>query len=438
MSSRQTTFDDLKSTAGFKAGSECKMKYPVRLNYGIFGISFKAEANILSSLALALILCLSPLRSQEVELFGYFETQVSDTELDNEVFQLYTNKLRVDLKSYLSDNITFAANYDYITYHGKTEWNILALLPVHITSTVPSALQSLYTIGFVDENFLDNAYIKLSFNPLDLTVGKQQISPGTGYVWNPTDIFNTKDVLDPTYEQPGHNAVRMDIPIGYTHTITVLYGPEATWRTSEKLLQFKGRVSHFDYALIGIERQWIFHDYTQFDFQNSKFVGLPEKRRLLGASTAGELFGMGIWAEYAYNNMAVSKNFYELVVGTDYTFEAQTYLMLEYYRNTLGKNDYRKYDLNDWMRLIVGEQKAISHDQVYALIRHPFTDLLDLGMASIYSISDNSAALVPTLNYSLWENVEITAYLNINLGKEGTAYSASYGNGGLLRARVYF
>jgi len=57
---------------------------------------------------------------------------------------------------------------------------------------------------------------------------------------------------------------------------------------------------------------------------------------------------------------------------------------------------------------------------------------------TIYSISDNSFALVPTLNYSLSDNVEVFAYLNINFGKEGKVFAKNMGNGGMIRARVYF
>ena len=49
-----------------------------------------------------------------VELFGYYESQFLGMQLKGEFYQLFTNKLRVDLKSELSDNITFAANFDYI------------------------------------------------------------------------------------------------------------------------------------------------------------------------------------------------------------------------------------------------------------------------------------------------------------------------------------
>ncbi|KPK90707.1 hypothetical protein AMJ80_08065 [bacterium SM23_31] len=391
------------------------------------------------SLLLFLSFYVSPLMAQEeVELFGYFESQIMGAKIKSDFNQLYSNKLRVDIKSGFYENVTFAANFDYITYHGKTEWNVLDFLSSGITSKVSQDMESYYVIPFSDRNFLDNAYIRLTFENLDLTVGKQQISLGTGYVWNPMDVFNIKDVLDPTYEQPGHNAVRMDVPLGSIYTLTALYSPEDTWRNSAKLFRFKGRISHFDYSLIAIEKLWRFHDYTQLDTTDTAFPELPEKRRLLGASTAGELLGLGVWAEYGYNKMENSKDFHELVVGTDYTFDFQTYIMVEFYRNTLGKTDFEQYNINDWMRQFAAEQKAISRDQIYSFIQHPATDFLSMGLSSIYSISDNSLALVPTFNYSFSVNVDIMAYLNFNFGREGKVFAKNTGNGGLLRARIYF
>lgn len=393
----------------------------------------------LISVLLCIFCGISPVMAQEgVELFGYFESQIMGAEVKNNFNQLYTNKLRLDLKSSLSENITFAANFDYITYHGKTMWNVLDFLSPDVTSIVTQGAERFFVIPFSNQNFIDNAYLKLAFPDFDLTVGKQQISLGTGYVWNPTDVFNIKDILDPTYEQPGHNAMRLDVPIGTDYTFTALYSPEDTWKNSAKLIQFKGRISHFDYHLIAIEKRWRFHDYTRFDITKMSFVEMLEKRQLIGASTAGEFLGLGLWAEYGYNTMEKSKNFLELVVGTDYTFDFQSYIMIEYYRNTLGKEDYKQYNLNDWMRLFANEQKTISRDQIYCFIQHPVTDFLNLGLSSIYSISDNSLALVPTLNYSFSENVDIMAYLNFNFGEAGKAFSKITGNGGLLRARVYF
>ena len=95
-------------------------------------------------------------------------------------------------------------------------------------------MEYFYRFSFSDQTFLDNAYVMIRMKYADLIVGKQQISLGTGYVWNPTDIFNIKDILDPTYEQPGHNAIRLDIPIGTKYNLTGIYSPDDTWKNSTK------------------------------------------------------------------------------------------------------------------------------------------------------------------------------------------------------------
>jgi hypothetical protein len=384
-------------------------------------------------------LSLSSLSAQDrVDLFGYYEPQMMGAAVKDQFLQLFSNKLRVDLKWGPLDNVTFAANFDFITYHGKKEWNILDFLPSNVTGVIQEEMKPLYVIPFSDRIFLDNAYLKLAFKGFDLTVGKQQISMGTGYVWNPTDVFNIKDPLDPTYEQPGHNALRIDLPVGTSYTVTALYSPDEEWKSSSKMIQFKGRISHFDYSLLAIEKTWRFHDYTQFDFNSLSFLELPEKRRLLGISTAGEIFGLGVWAEFAYNWMQISDDFSELVAGLDYTFDFQTYVMAEYYRNTLGKTAFIDYDLNDWMRLMASEQKAIARDQIYALVQHPIADFINIGASCVANLSDGSFVLVPTLFYNFSDNVDIIAYLNINFGKEGTNFAKDLGSGGMIRARIYF
>ena len=373
-----------------------------------------------------------------VDIYGYFETQFMGTQLDNKVYQLFSNKLRLDLRSDISEKVTFAANVNFITYHGKKEWYVLDFLPGQVTRSIPDELYPVFKLSFEDEIFLDNAYLKLRFDLFDLTIGRQQISTGTGYVWNPTDIFNIKDLFDPTYEQPGHNAVMIEIPIGYDYTFSALYSPESDWESSTKMMRLKGRAFHFDYTLIAVEREWTFHDYTRLDPESGSFWGVSEKRRLFGISTVGEILGVGVLSEFAYNEMQFSKNFQEWIAGINYTFDFQTYFMFEYYHNTLGKKKSSQYTFNDWMRLFTNEQKSIAQDQTYILIQHPLTELLDGGMTGVFCISDKSYVLVPTFTYSLWENVDVMAYFSFNMGDPGTLYAKELGNGGMLRAKVFF
>ncbi len=388
-------------------------------------------------LALFLLAFLSA-QEKKIELFGYFEPQVMGTKVGHEFYLLNANKLRLDIKSKISEKVTFAANVNFITYHGKTQWNILDFLSSSITDSIPQEMKALYVLPFSNRIYLDNAFLKIAFKYFDLTLGKQQISLGTGYMWNPIDAFNIKDMLDPTYEQPGHNALRLDLPLGKAATFTALYSADDSWKNSAKLIQIKTRILHFDIALVAIEKVWRFHDYTQFDTAAMNFLELPEKRQLLGASLAGQLLGIGLWAEYASNKMESTDDFYELVVGADYTFAFQTYIMVEFYRSSQGKIDYLEYDLNDWMRMLTSEQKTIARDQIYLLVQHPVSDLSTLGVSSIYCISDKSLILLPTFQYNPAKNMEITAYLSFNFGREGKVFVTDMGNGVLIRARVYF
>ena len=112
--------------------------------------------------------------------------------------------------------------------------------------------------------------------------------------------------------------------------------------------------------------------------------------------------------------------------------------MAEYHRNSLGKETQDEYYLNDWMRYFTGETKTLSQDQLYGLIQYPITDLMLIGSSAIYSISDGSFAVIPTVYYSVFENVDLTLMFNIYVGEEDELFHNSLGNGGYLRAQVYF
>ena len=54
------------------------------------------------------------------------------------------------------------------------------------------------------------------------------------------------------------------------------------------------------------------------------------------------------------------------------------------------------------------------------------------------SVTGVSIAFVLMLTYNIFENVDLNLFLNFYCGKEGTAYSKNLGDGGMVRARVYF
>jgi hypothetical protein len=214
--------------------------------------------------------------------------------------------------------------------------------------------------------------------------------------------------------------------------VMLLYSPiEGTWDNSGKLIRLKIGLGHFDFTATGYE----FRDYLT-DFYSLSVIN--ERRRLGGFEFVGELFGLGVWFEGAYNFMEISEDFYEFLIGTDYTFDSGLYVLFEYQRNERGKTNYENYNINDWLRFYLGENKTISRDQIYGMISYPLTDLINLQLLSILSVNDVSAAIVPVIDYNIFENVDLNIMGNIYTGSEGKVYNSRLGNGLLIRARVYF
>jgi hypothetical protein len=369
----------------------------------------------------------------QVDLYGYFEPQYAGLYLDTTYYQSSYGKLRIDLASTDVKNVRFGANVIYLNYFGKTSWDLLEFLPDAIASSIPPEQRPYYQFSFKDTLYLDNAYFRMSARRVAIMIGKQQISFGTGYFSNPTDLFNTKDALDPTYEQPGHNALRLEIYPVPRVSITALYSPIAgTWDDSGKLGRIKVGLGHFDVSALG----YLYHQTTT-DFYT--FQQITRECRMIGGDIVGELLGLGLWGEGIYTILENNdNNTYEFLAGGDYTFEGGFYVMLEYHHNSSAKSDHAEYDLNDWMRYLTGETKTIDRDQVYGLIHYPLTDYLTIGSMGILSITDQSAAIIPMVDYSMFENLDIALMLNLNTGKEGTAYNREFGMGGFLRATVYF
>lgn len=388
----------------------------------------------LKSGILYLILLLSlfaPDAESKAEIFGYWEPQYTGVCFDTDYYHILTNKLRIDMKIDYSDDLSFGANFNFLLYGGKTRWNLLDYIPDRVSRTVDDQDSIFYEVDYENDVILDNVYLRGSIKYADITVGRQQISLGTGYAWNPTDIFNIKEISDTTYEQPGHNAVRLDIPLADRSDAIMIYQTDNDFERFAKLLRIKTGYGHFDYSLIVISSEREVTDFINFSSSE-------QDRLLVGGDIVGELLGLGVWAEYAYNFIDEGTDFAESVLGIDYTFRGGVYVMSEYYRNTEGKPDYRKYDLNDWLRFINAQTKAISRDQVYGLITLPLTDLITVGSSAIISVNDGSFSIIPTLNYSLLENLELQGFINIAFGKNGTVFDKDFGNGGVLRMRLYF
>lgn len=368
--------------------------------------------------------------AEPVQIFGYVRTEIASPELDD-MDPLYLYKLRLDFESSLSERLFLGGNINFLHYRGKNTGNFLNDIPESIAVQVPSNAVSFFDYTFDDEIVWDNLFIKYRFPEFDITLGKQQITFGSGYVWNPTDLFNIKSVIDPTGEKEGHKALRVDYPLGFQRGIMFIYDLEDPEEETGMLLQYKMNRGHFDYFFT-LASTW--RDFTDY----STLTSIRERSFMAGFDMVGEAFGIGLWFEGAYNWPETQKEFYEFVLGGDYTWPNGLYVLLEYFHSSRGCSGSGDCNISDWMGYFTGETKAISRDNLYIYSSFPVTDLLEVGISMATSISDGSSVLIPVMDYSLYEDIHLELYGGFNLGSHGTVYSKELGNGILGRLTWYF
>lgn len=378
------------------------------------------------------ITCLPAQQNQSLTFSGYFEPQWFFL-WTNEPEQMISSKLRLNGEKKLTPSIYFYANVNFITYHGKIHWDWTSFIPPSVISAIAPENLQYWQFYYQDQILLDNAYLQLFPGKWRITIGKQQLTFGSGYVWNPTDIFNRKDLNDPTYEQPGQNALRLDYNHGTNSRITLVFQPHEKFEHTTVFVRGKTTWKHFDIAVVGALTPW------------EKNIGTPagwEKiltgSRLVGLDLNGEVKGIGIYTEGAFRFRDNDRDYMEWLAGLDYTFDNGMMIMIEYYRNTLLPSSSSRLSPDDWFSYLSGEYKTLLRDQIFTmLVISPFPSSV-LSLSQIFDFHGRSMAFFPSLEYTIHDDLILTLIGQWLTGTGTDVFHQRFGKGGILRLRFYF
>jgi len=279
-----------------------------------------------------------------------------------------------------------------------------------------------------DTLYIDNMFLEFHHKLFDLTLGKQQIAPGVGYAWNPTDIFNLQDLMDPTYENEGISAVTLSIPLSYRTTLSGILQPKNSWNETVQYYQLKSGIGQFDLSAL--------YSRSQLS-QTGLFGASVQTHDLYGFNLEGEMFGLGIRSEVATHRLDYSDNLkYEYIIGADYTFKNSLYLLTEFYHSDLGaKTDQTAFD--DYLVYFAGERKSLNQNYLFALAMYPLGDLLDISAFGIINLDDKSAVIAPQLMYRIFQDVELSIMGSWFVGDNTDEYGYQE-HGARVRLRAYF
>jgi hypothetical protein len=261
---------------------------------------------------------------------------------------------------------------------------------------------------------MDRALIKLYFGSFDLIFGKQQIAWGTGYVFNPTDIWNIKDPTDPNGSKIGVLAANLDFFFGENSSLNIIAAPGSNFDHMKYGFRIKSTAGRYEYSLSAIRD----------NSDDAALLNIPERLQL-GADFSGEIINeIGFFGEAAISNpryagMEMNETdsvYIQFCTGFDYTFKSGLYLLGEYYYNGIGKRDYRNYDLKSFTRLTGGEMSGLAQNYISAVVKYPFLNDYSCTLISLVNMDDLSCALIPELEYSFHQNISVRLNSNLYTG----------------------
>lgn len=362
---------------------------------------------------------------QGVRLTGYLEHQFTANHGDSGWSPIDYDRLRVDLNARAGRGTRLSASVVYQIYRGDTRVELQNALPDEFDALADSAY-----VELEDQHFVNHAYVAFAPGPVEVIVGKQYLTWGAAWVFNPTELFRPKRLFEPTYEREGVGALAAKVPLGSLSDVLVAFVPDGAFDESGKVFRARHHVGGFDVsALVG----------EVHESPAPPLIGLPslpsEKRFVVGGDITGELFGLGVWAEATWSDRA-RRQWVEASVGGNYTLRDGTLLLLEGFYNGRGEWD-DPYPLSLWLGRLSGDYRSLGKGMLYTHVSRPFGQLLTLGLSGLANIGDGSGVLIPSAAYAFAENVDILFNGIVYLGPDGTEFGAN-SHGGFLRGRVYF
>lgn len=261
--------------------------------------------------------------------------------------------------------------------------------------------EELPIIGVTDLNQLvwDRYHLKL-YSPVGtLTAGKQRIAWGSGYIWNPTDVFNPVVLSFTVREEDETNveALRFEVPIGQASGLDgyVTAGPVV-----KKGFRAKTNIHVFDLS--------------------ASYVDLGNNDSQLGFDFSGDAWLLSVRGEAAVKRDGIM----QVMMGGDYTLENGVGLALEYHYNGLGKKDKVNYD---WAGLTAGTIKELGMDYLYLGLNKIVDEITTLKGSLLTNLNDQSFLVYPALTRSLSQNLDLSLESMILGGQQGTEYDPGPG-----------
>ena len=261
---------------------------------------------------------------------------------------------------------------------------------------------------------LDRLYLALMGDQASLRAGRQAITWGDGFVFNPMDLFNPfpPTAIDRDYKA-GDDMINAQVALKKFGDLQLLYVARRNPDNEDV---------EFDQA--SLAGKWHFAlGSTEFDAMASRHF----EDYVIGAGSRGYLGDTAWRLDATWTFLKDGGEYLSLVANLDYSwvwFKKNFYGFVEYYYNGLGKNDYDKALLDPAVnqRLARGEIFALGQNYVSGHVQVELHPLFKLTLTAINNVEDPSGVIQPYAVWDITQDLQMTAGLNINYGDDGTEF----------------
>ena len=272
---------------------------------------------------------------------------------------------------------------------------------------------------------VDRANVRLALPYADITLGRQAISLGKTFFWNPLDVFLPFDPaqFDQEYK-PGVDALRIDVPLGafsgasvigavgrtldVTGMLTSDDSVDATWFGTAVLGRLFTSVRGWDVALQGGKVYGGYHIGGGAVGE----AGPIEVR--LAALAHFEDDSPALIPGLRAADVLLVEDEVSAVVGVGHRFESSLIVEAEYFHNGAGDPDDRLAGL---LRFSSGGTLGLSRHLVGGLMSYELLPILLGQLVGIVSADDQSSQILPRLTWSAADEIEVLAGAIVNLGE---------------------
>jgi hypothetical protein len=237
---------------------------------------------------------------------------------------------------------------------------------------------------------IDRALVNYTKGNWDITLGRQRVNWGMNLIWNPNDIFNTYNFLDFDYEErPGSDALRVQYYLGDFSKIEVAAK--------------KGR-SNDDHIVAAM------YKFNKWSYDIQLITGVFQQDWVVGAGWAGNLKNAGFKGEVSYflpyKAFLNSENALSASVSLDYGFKKGLYINGSVLYNSSAADSPGGTGGLLYTNLNAKNLMPFKYSGFLQLAKE-FTPIFKGTMSTIYSPTNHSVIIIPSLDYSVATNWEL-------------------------------